>query len=228
MEKSRKERSEEFLRSEGIKINPHLPEFMNESEAMLRSPEEALRRCLCAFFAAGIAIDIMNGESGKESADFFKGMLSRFDLEEYLTANEKELFALTNEDSRKISVKEANDIQWRMEMCMPIFWAYGLTGDDLPFPSEMTDTTEMIKLINSCPNMESMLKLVKPKEITDILDNADVCYRMHWACVEARIRNYPEFCGDLMEDVVSEQHKGYLWLLCDEEGNDWDNVIAMT
>lgn len=227
MERSRKKRSEEFLIENGVKINPHFPEFMSEEEAQLRSPEEALRRCLCTFFAAGIAIDIMNGESGKESAEFFTEMLSRFDVENCLTADEKELFALS-EGGSPVSMEKANNMQWRMEMCMPIFWAYGFLEDDLPFPSEMTDTTYIIKLINRCLDFGGIMKLVKPKTLPEILDNADVCYRMHWACVEARVRKNPGLCGGLSEDVVSEQHKGFLWLLGDEEAGTWDNVTAGT
>ena len=227
MEKSRKERSEEFLQGERVKINPGLPEFMSEAEAQLRSPEEALRRCLCAFFAAGIAIDVMNGESGKESAEFFRTMLSRFDIEGCLTADGERLFALS-ENGSQVSMEKANNMQWRMEMCMPIFWAYGICEDDLPFPSEMTDTTDMIKLINSCPDLGEIMKLVKPRPLGEILDNADVCYRMHWACVEARIHKRPELCGGLSEDVVYEQHKGFLWLLGDEAAETWDDISADT
>ena len=229
VEMTRKERSEEFLCTEGIKINPYLPEIMTEEEAKIKSPEEAVRRAVCAFLAAGIAIDIMNGETGVESAKFFTQLLNRFDLENYLTADEKRYFAKAGENPPEITVQEANDMQWRMEMCMTIFWAYGFLGDDdLPFPSEITDTTDMVNLIGSCNDFDELMTHVRMHSASEILDHADMCYRMDWACVEARIKNDPTICGELMSDVVTEQHKGYCWLIGAEGAEDWDNVIAHT
>ena len=226
---SRKERSEKFLLSQRVKINPNLPEIANEETAKIKSPEEAVKRVVCAFVAAQIAIDVCNGETGTESAAFFTDILNRFGLENDLTKDEKKYFALADESAPRISADDAYQFQWRLEMCMPLFWACGFLGKrDLAFPSDMTDTTDMIKLIGGCQNFEDIMSHVKMHTAAEILDNADVCLRMDWACVEARIRNDRSICGSLMSDVVMEQHKGFNWLIGAFDAEDWDNVRPHT
>lgn len=228
-EGSRKERSEKFLLSQGVRINPNLPEIANEADAEIRSPEEAVRRVVCAFLAAQIAIDICNGETGTESAEFFTNIIRELGLENELTDDEKKYFALADESAPRISPEDANQFQWRIEMCMPLFWACGFLGDDdLSFPSDITDTTDLIRLLGGCHSFADVMSHVKMHTPSEILDNADVCLRMDWACVEARIKNDRSICGNLMSDVVMEQHKGFNWLIGAFDAEDWDNVRAHT
>ncbi|MDE7360989.1 MAG: DUF4272 domain-containing protein [Oscillospiraceae bacterium] len=228
-EGSRKERSEKFLLSQSVRINPNLPEIANEADAEIKSPEEAVRRVVCAFLAAQIAIDICNGETGTESAEFFTNIIRELGLENELTDDEKKYFALADESAPRISPEDANQFQWRIEMCMPLFWACGFLGDDdLSFPSDITDTTDLIRLLGGCHSFEDVMSHVKMHTVSEILDNADVCLRMDWACVEARIKNDRSICGNLMSDVVMEQHKGFNWLIGAFDAEDWDNVRAHT
>ncbi|MBD5383853.1 MAG: DUF4272 domain-containing protein [Ruminococcaceae bacterium] len=228
-EGSRKERSERFLLSQHVQINPNLPEIANETDAEFKSPEEAVKRAVTAFLAAQIAIDICNGETGTESAKFFTNIIRELALDNELTADEKKYFALADERAPRISPEDANQFQWRIEMCMPLFWACGFLGDDdLPFPSDITDTTDLIKLLGGCHSFAEVMSHVKMHTPSEILDNADICLRMDWACVEARIKNDRSICGDLMSDVVMEQHKGFNWLIGVFDAEDWDNVRAHT
>ena len=226
---SRKKRSERFLLSQHVQINPNLPEIANEADAEIKSPEEAVKRVVTAFLAAQIAIDICNGETGTESAEFFTNILWELGLDNELTADEKKYFALADERAPRISPEAANQFQWRIETCMPLFWACGFLGDDdLPFPSDITDTTNLIQLLGGCHSFAEVMSHVKMHTPSEILDNADVCLRMHWACVEARLKNDRSICGDLMSDVVMEQHKGFNWLIGAFDAEDWDNVRAHT
>lgn len=225
----RKERSERFLLSQRVRINPNLPEIADEANAEIKSPKEAVKRVVCAFLAAQIAIDICNGETGTGSAEFFTGVLKNFGLENELTDDERKYFALADESAPRISVEDANQFQWRIEMCMPLFWACGFLGkEDLEFPSDVTDTTALIRLLADCTSFTEVMKHVKMHTPSEILDNADICLRMDWACVEARLKNDRSICGDLMSDVVMEQHKGFNWLIGAFDAEDWDNVRAHT
>jgi len=226
---SRKKRSERFLLSQHVQINPNLPEIANEADAEIKSPEEAVKRVVTAFLAAQIAIDICNGETGTESAEFFTNIIWELGLDNELTADKKKYFALADERAPRISPEAANQFQWRIETCMPLFWACGFLGDDdLPFPSDITDTTNLIQLLGGCHSFAEVMSHVKMHTPSEILDNADVCLRMHWACVEARLKNDRSICGDLMSDVVMEQHKGFNWLIGAFDAEDWDNVRAHT
>ncbi len=221
----RKSRSEKVLAKHKIMINPNLPRIENEDEARLKSPEEIVKRVVAAFLTAQIAIDICNNDGAEESAKFFTPILERFGLTDELTDDEKPYFDL--EKCGKIDRDAANQIQWRIEMCVPLFWACGFRKK-LEYPSKMADTTKEIKLIGSSENFGELMKHVKMRSLSEILDAADLIFRMDWACVEARIENTPGIMGDLFPDVVVEQHKGLNWLIGAYDAEDWDSVRPNT
>ncbi len=221
----RKTRSEKVLAKHKIMINPNLPRIENEDEANLRSPEEIVKRVVTAFLTAQIAIDICNNDGAEESAEFFTQILERFGLRDELTDDEKPYFDL--EKCGEISNMDANQMQWRIEMCVTLFWACGFRKK-LEYPNKMADTTKEIDLINGCSDFNELMKHVKMRKLSDILDAADLIFRMDWACVEARIENNPGIMGDLSPDVVVEQHKGLNWLIGAYDAEDWDSVTPNT
>lgn len=221
----RKTRSEKVLKKHKILINPTLPRIANENEARLKSPEEIVKRGVTAFLTAQIAIDICNNNGAAESAAFFAPILDRFGLRGELTEDEKPYF--DSEKCGNITARQANEMQWRLEMCAALFWACGFIKK-LPYPAEMTDTTKQIPMINGCGNLAELMRNVKMRSLREILDETDLIFRMNWACVEARVKNDPSIRGDLFPDVVWEQHKGCNWLIGAYGADDWDTVNPHT
>lgn len=132
----RKERSEKVLKKHRILINPSLSRIKNEDETVLKTPEEIVKRGVTALLTAQIAIDILNNNGALESAKFFDPILDRFGLRGELTDDEKPYF--DPELCVQISQQQANEMQWRLEMCVSLFWACGFIKK-LPYPDEMTD-----------------------------------------------------------------------------------------
>lgn len=222
---TRKQRTEQLLKEHNIAINPNLPRIESEEEAKIKSPEEIVRRAVTAFITAQIAIDICNDNGALESVEFFTPIMERFGLLGELTDDEVKYFDPAQ--CGNISQDEAYQMQWRIEMCVPLFWACGFMKE-LDFPDEMTDTVEQIHLIGGCGDFGELMSHVKMRTASEILDNADAVYRMDWACVEARLRNDGSLSGRLDSDVVVEQHKGFNWLIGAYEAEDWDNVAPHT
>lgn len=225
MAKSRKERSEKILAKHKIAINPNLPRIENEDEAKIKSPEEIVKRAVTAFITVQIAIDICNDNGALESAEFFAPIMERFGLMDELTEDEKIYF--DKGECAKISKDEAYQMQWRLEMCVPLFWACGFRKK-LEYPSEMMDTVAQIHLIGGCQSFGELMKQVKMRTPAEILDEADLIFRMDWACVEARLKNDPSLMGDLFQDVVVERHKGLNWIIGAYGADDWDTVAPHT
>ena len=221
----RKERSEKVLAKHKVMINPNLPRIENEDEAKIKSPEEIVKRAVTAFITVQIAIDICNDNGALESVEFFTPIMERFGLMNELTADEKIYF--DKDKCEGISQDDAYQFQWRLEMCVPLFWACGFRKT-LDYPDEMTDTTKQINLIGGCENFGELMKNVKMRSPSEILDAADLLFRMDWACVEARIKNDPGIMGDLFSDVVVEQHKGVNWLIGAYDAENWDTVAPHT
>ena len=222
---TRKQRTEKLLQGFNISINPNLPEIKSEDNLSIKSPEEIVRRAVTAFITAQIAIDICNDNGAAESAEFFTPIMERFGLMSELTDDEKVYFNLSECDN--ISKGEACQIEWRLEMCIPLFWACGF-WKKIEFPSEMTDTSKLITLIGGCESFDELMSHVKMRTASEILDGADAAFRMDWACVEARIKNDKSISGQLSHDVVVEQHKGFNWLIGAYDAEDWDSVKPHT
>ncbi len=225
---ARKARSEKRLRAKDVLINPHLPRIEDENEAQFRSPEEMLKRGICALMAAQIAIDCLtDGVDIKESVQFFDGIINRFGLKSELTEDEQPFFALAEKNAALPDEQTASNMSWRVEMCLPLFWACGLC-DELPYPDEVSDyVSELAKIIMPCESLDELKKLIKPRSKSEILDEADLIFRMDWACVEARIKGM-EPSGNLSPDVVVERHKGLNWIIGAYDSEDWDNVVPNT
>lgn len=221
----RKERSEKVLKKHKILINPTLSRIKNEDETVLKTPEEIVKRGVTALLTAQIAIDILNNNGALESMNFFAPILDRFGLRGELTDDEKPYF--DPEQCVQIPQQEANDMQWRLEMCVALFWACGFIKK-LPYPDKLSDTTKQIFMLSVCKDFSDIMKKVKMRSLGEILDATDLIFRMNWACVEARIKNNPSIMGDLFPDVVWEQHKGFNWVIGAYGSDDWDTVDPST
>lgn len=221
----RKEHSEKVLKKHKILINPTLSRIKNEDETVLKTPEEIVKRGVTALLTAQIAIDILNNADVAESVKFFSEILERFGLRGELTDDEKPYF--DPELSGEISQQQANEMQWRLEMCVALFWACGFIKK-LPYPDKLSDTTKQIFMLSVCKDFSDIMKNVKMRSLGEILDTTDLIFRMNWACVEARVKNDPSIAGDLFSDVVWEQHKGFNWLIGAYDAEDWDAVNPHT
>lgn len=221
----RKTRSEKVLAKHKILINPTLSRIKNEDETVLKTPEEIVKRSVTAFLTAQIAIDILNNSGALESAKFFAPILDRFGLRGELTDGEKPYF--DPELCVRISQQQANEMQWRLEMCAALFWACGFIKK-LPYPSQMIDNTKQIAMLGVSKDFSDIMRNVRMRSLSEILDAADLIFRMNWACVEARVKNNPAIMGDLFPDVVWEQHKGFNWLIGAYDAEDWDTVNPHT
>lgn len=223
--RKRKDKSEKFLNKQNIKINPQLPVI--EENAQIKTPEETLKRAVTAFFATQIAMDCLNPNSDvKESAEFFGDMLEQFGLENEPTEDEKVFFALKDPNAQKPDEKTSSNMSWRIEMVVTLLWACGIM-DELPYPDKETDYIEHARKIVACGSFDELLQSVRMRTPEQILEKADLLFRMDWACVDARLKGERP-TGNLNSDVVVEQHKGINWLIGAYDAENWDTVKPHT
>lgn len=220
--KSRKERSEKFLRENGVMTDPALPELPDENNAVIKPLEEAVKRAVCALLTARIA---SYNKSDSEAVKLCADLICRFRLVDELTADEKKYFALAGDNTSGISDKKADEFHWRSERSMPLLWACGFLGErDLDFPSQKTNTDEFFYMLSGCQSFPEVMSKVKMHTVSEILDNADVCFRMYGACVAAKSNKTPMLRGDLMSKAVNEQLKGFCWLIGLGGADNWDKI----
>ncbi|PQA92454.1 hypothetical protein B0A69_15600 [Chryseobacterium shigense] len=213
-ERSRKEKSEEILKQQDIKINFNLPHIETDEETILRTPEEIARRVTVLAVTNLIAFDSIEP---KEAIDYLKDC----GLWEDVTPDEKDFL---NDPTEHKKSQES----WKCECIWVLLWALKKV-DTLPFPDELCDLNDIAAEnypIGGDIGPNDFIHV--PHELrskSEILDAADLYYRYDWACVDARINNLEMETID--SGVVYERHYALNWLITYMD-QDWDDVSCDT
>ncbi|MCI8649310.1 MAG: DUF4272 domain-containing protein [Anaerotruncus sp.] len=218
--KARKARSIALLKEQQIPYIDHLPvlEASTSDIIKVRTDWEIAQRAVCSIVTIQVAFDRIHEDDVENSTVFFGRILRAYEVKDDLTELEGKVFAglLEREDLIRFT--------WQYEAAWTLLWALGLVGE-LDFPSHICDYQQAIQPIATCKTMGDLLALTHLRPIEEILDAADLTYRYHWACVDARMHDQEPPMG-LNEDVVVERHKGLNWLI--GYSDDWDNTPADT
>ena len=207
----RKTKSIEYCKANGIPAIDHLPYIESENETVIRDKEEIIRR---AFVLCYLGLKSEGLE--KEHLDEFD---KKYQVSDYFTDDEK-LYVNATSPTEQQRVNAS----WRYESLHVLLWALGYI-DSLDYPSKPCNVAEDVKLIFGRTKTEfsSATKLRTKKEI---LDQADLIYRIDWACVDAR-ENNRDAPAKLDPAIVYERHYALNWLINYME-EDWDDVSTDT
>ncbi len=207
----RKTRSETILKKEGVPFVSHLPVIENESGTKMRSAEAVARRAIALCLVA------VKGE-GLEQKKVI-GFLKRYDIEKDLTPKER-VFVFNENPSQQDRVQ----FSWRYEGYWMMLWALGYV-DNLDRPDHLCDVSKAVGILVDMNAAQFMAKS-KLRSASEILDQADLIYRYHWAVVDARI-NGKKPPANLDPGVVYERHYALNWLIGYMD-QDWDNISTDT
>ncbi len=207
---NRKAQSEKFLEEKGVHINKYLPCVESTNNFHLRSKPEIIDR------AYALLITAVKGE-GIEQANLVKAV----EAKQIISFSPKEKYIY---EADSLNDQEKTYATWRYESLYTILWALGIV-DELKYPSEICDVQEIVGKIFH-PSREEFEDTVTLKSKSEIADELDKTYRMHWACVNARLKGESP-TGDINPSVVYERHYSLNWLTRYED-EDWDNVSTHT
>lgn len=220
--RKRREHSMEFLKSRFIYAPSWLPLLETEKEAGLRTAQEIAGRT-AALLTVSLYSECLLGEHMEtgEAREFVQSVLDRFDAEQHLSPEEK--MYLENPDSTE---QERIKYSWQYENLLVMEWALGLVKE-LPFPDRICDVPMTVKVLNRFGSMEEMLEHASPRTGKELLDMADLIFRLDWACVDARVNGLPAPAG-MNEGVTVERHKSLNWLIGFDDRAPWDEVDTPT
>jgi hypothetical protein len=207
---ARKQFMEGLLSNEGVRVNPHLPAIESEAEVTLRTPEEVAGRLLA------LAIVAVKGEGlDQETIDAIveeRGVLPLF------SPRERRFIA---EDSP--SEHDRLQFSWRYEAAWVLFWALG--WDESPvlgLPRAICDVPRLAGAVRDTPDLAAR----GLRSTNDILNEADLIYRCHWAVRQASIDGEMP-SGGLEPGVTMERHHALNWLIRYDDA-EWDEVSTDT
>jgi hypothetical protein len=208
----RKARTEKFLSSVGVPLNPNLPRVEDDSEVRLRDALDVARRSIVLYCMSAVGF-------GAESNRAFSWLQNQ-NLWDFVSPDEKAL--LTNEDPSEQQVVEAS---WRVESLWTLLWSMGKI-DSLEFP---TDTCDVEKVQDIMPvpdsDCESFLADSTLRSLPEVLDQVDLIYRIHWAVREAQLTGQTMPCW-INPSVVYERHYALNWLV--GYADQWDDITTDT
>lgn len=206
---SRKASSQKYCEEHKIPFSAELPELYSEDHRSLRSSEAIINRCLALCFL------------GLKSEGLEARQLDRF-AEKYQVMDHlspEELKFVRAKKPRNQDIVNAN---WRYEGMHIMLWVLGFV-ENLAYPDKICPVNEDLKIL-AIRNKEALNQDAQLRPLAEILDAADLYYRINWACEEARDQGQRP-PAKLNPSVVYERHYALNWLLGDQ---DWDLVMAET
>ncbi len=213
----RRAKNNEFIKAQGIACFEELPLVESSEEVTLKSLDEICNRVFAAFFSIQVAIDVNNNQY-EESVNYFKPMLEKLNLTQYLNQKEKRIFDGT------YTRQDAIDLDWEYEALWSLFFALGLV-DDIKNGGVLCDCDYIINTMKENNDIEKFKNICKLRDIEEILDMLDLYYRYDWACTEKRI-NPETNIGNLDIGNVIERRRGLEWLISNED--DWYEISLDT
>jgi hypothetical protein len=207
----RRNQSIDYCKKYKIPTIDHLPCIESEDSVAIRSKSDILARALALSYL------------GLKSEGLDENRLGAYDkkysISEHFTENEKHYV-----ESPSPTEQQKVDANWRYESLHILLWTLGYI-DSLAYPGEMCNVADDIKIIFS-RTKEQFASDAKLRSKKEILDQADLIYRIHWACVDARVKNQDPPAG-LNASIVYERHYVLNWLIKYME-QDWDDVTTDT
>ena len=218
----RRNKSMALLRDRHIYVTPWLPLLWEQAEEPGRTVEEVCRRA-AALLIVSLYSECRVGEhmSYEESREFVKPIIEGYGAEGFFSPGEKAYLDDPN-STEQTQIQYA----WQYENLWVMEWALGLT-DDLFWPTRICDVPQSVRIMREYPSMEELTAAARLRPRKELLDQADLIYRLHWACVDARVMNMPAPQA-LEEGVVMERHRALFWLAGVDEMCGWDDVDLST
>jgi len=212
-QKERRARSEKICKSKGVPFykNPNSLFVEAEEEVKIRSKDEVVDRALALLYLG------LKSE-GLEKVHLDK-MDEAFQISSKLSPEEKKYADAVNPTQQ-----QKTNANWRYESLHVLLWSLGYI-DELVYPDKMCTVSDDVKIIYERGSdkfrEESELRTKK-----EILDEADLILRLHWACVSARLKSKAA-PGGLNQSVVMERHHTLNWLIR-YLNQEWDDVTTDT
>jgi hypothetical protein len=205
---ARKLRSDMRLKAEGVPVLDWLPRIEPASRTRLRTPQEVVARVMALVAVAG------KGATQEQPTlwDRFVGAAHGA----VYSAREQAFL-----DNPIPSDHDFLQFSWRVEASVPLLWALGaverLERPDCPIVARNILALTLDDEGTTLAQKETL------RPIEEILDEADLIYRYHWATRQAGMSGAESPAG-LDPGVVQERHQALNWLICYNGEDNWDLV----
>lgn len=211
--KQRAKRCNSYLKELGIPTYKDLPPLPDDENVQLRGVQEIAERTIGILMAAIYAEFLQDGDVN-EARDSLASILEEYDADGFFSPAELDFIDddLPEEDT-------VNSFLWRYECCWIGMWALGFV-DETGYPAQLCDAESIATFLKANKNVQEFIAKAKLRPLEEVLEEAELIYRMDTACINAAEEN-KKAPANLDEGVVAERWRMLIWLLSDE---DWDDL----
>ncbi len=202
-----------------------LPLNDDDENIKLRSQEDVVRRTIGTLLVSLYSEALLNPEenmSVSEARDFIRKVMKDFSIDEWKDVLTKEETEYIEDDNSDESARI--NFSWHYENLYVLEWLLGL--EEWNYPEDICDVGKMVRNLREFKSVADMCENTVIRSKKEILDKADLIYRMDWAAVDARIHGMQGPAG-LEHGVVQERHKNLNWMICFDDA-EWDDVSTPT
>jgi hypothetical protein len=134
-------------------------------------------------------------------------------------SNVEHKFLLNDRPSKRDGIH----FSWQLETLFFLAWCAGLLACS-EIPSEESSVRPILNLFPAGAEKPDRLRAaIHLREKSEILDRADLLYRLHWAVRNAEITESDAPKG-IDGGVVQEWHRAVNWMIRYDAEDDWDQV----
>lgn len=211
--KQRKNETERLLKSLNVPYNDHLPLLKEESKTKIRTAQEIAERVFILTYLNYFS------EAPEKRGEIIGFLKTNF-LWDKVSPDEKKLF-----QKEELTEKEAVNISWRSEAVWFLLWTIGKV-DKIGLPTQQVEVDEIIsRLPGFLKSPKEFIDTAIVRPTTEILDIADIIYRLHWATRNADLNNQP-IPANLSVSVIVEMHYAINWVTY--YADEWDEITTET
>jgi hypothetical protein len=208
----RKKKSIEQVKAMGLPFLKDLPVVEDEHQIKPRTAEEVASRCIAVVLCA------VKGETQGKDQPFVDNLVKTYAAETYFSPEEAKFIKNLSPNQQELV-----DFCWRYE-CMHVFlWALGHI-DKLKPANTICDVANEVGLIREA-GPEAFVSKARLRPLAEILDMADLYYRLNWAAVDLRIKGKKS--DKIDEEIIQERHRALNWLIR-YMNQEWDDVSTDT
>ncbi|UVW29351.1 DUF4272 domain-containing protein [Massilia sp. H6] len=215
---ARKAASEAVLQQHGIGVNPQLPMLDDDDGVSLRSEQEVWCRLVALWGVVSTAMLRQN--------TFFKEYFATPERRSMLS-NDEAAFLFEDTPPEEDIIR----FSWRLEALVFLAWCAGLVddvGDSASLPAAPSNAEEILPLYpHDLLDATTLRAAIRLRGKAEILDRADLLYRLHWAVRDAKLTGSAPPAG-INPGVVLEWHHAVNWMIRDGDEDDWDAVSTDT
>jgi hypothetical protein len=206
---ARKKKNTAHVLLAGLPTTDALPVVEDDSKVTPRTKEAVAQRCLAAVICA------IKGESNDQKLAI--KLVQRYGAGAFLSPKERAFI-----DDPSPSKQALANFAWRYEAVHVFLWALGYLPE-LNAPSQIADVPKEVAIIRDKGSELAAGATLRP--LAEILDQADLYYRLHWAAIELRLAGQKSERAN--EEIIDERHRALNWLIR-YMGQEWDDVKTDT